>query len=623
MILCMQVLAWCFVNGLTFLAAARITALNDAGSRSMTLTLWVFWWIFIDTSIVLLLGMAGWLNPWVITLVAVSLAGATGACSSANMRFVIGLAKDIGAAARILWAWHPLYVTVWTLMLTVIVARMWMFVVGLPPHVYDVLTYHLPKVTDWIQEGRLVFNDTPVDRSFWPAGFELFQVWFAIFWHHDVLIEAAGIPYYMLAVGGVYCLARCLSVRRVYAAWSAMMYATTPIVVMNAVSCKNDVPLAALLILATVLLVSLFVEKSKVGAQLVTFAAVVGLGMGIKAFMVFVFPVLALALVLIVRRRRHDVFCRCERFELVALCAIISMSVLLAGYWYIRNWVVFDNPAYPVPLNLLGNAMPGIGGIQQGKFSLHSMLESFKAIWERRLWDRGPYDPDACFITGWGWYVVGVGLASSLFAMCVNKAYRWIWISFALCLCLVLGFVTPDPWNMRFVQWYPAIMCVACGVNLQSLRSDLIRRSLLLLAALCGMLNLAGSLNNGWFSQEDWRKHLSVPWRQKSIQEIHTMIDKRVPRGEPLAYIVGGNDPVYCLYGPDMERRIRYIRLGGIGFQLDSPDYRVLVIQSGCRYFYFPRSEEGARSRNLFSSQVGAGWFTDLGGDVYKVSHAK
>ena len=145
---------------------------------------------------------------------------------------------------------------------------------------------------------------------------------------------------------------------------------------------------------------------------------------------------------------------------------------------------------------------------------------------------------------------------------------------------------------------------------------------MLLLVMLCGMLNLSGSLNNGWFSAKDWRRYISTPWRERRIPTADQANRRKIPDGEPLAYILGNNDPVYGLYGPGMERRIRYIRLAGIGFLLDHPDFRSLVLQAGCHYFYFPRNRAGARERSLLEGQVARGDFVDLGNDLYKVSHA-
>ena len=189
------------------------------------------------------------------------------------------------------------------------------------------------------------------------------------------------------------------------------------------------------------------------------------------------------------------------------------------------------------------------------------------------------------------------------------------------CLCLVLGFVTPDPWNMRFVQWYPAVLCVALGIVLENLGEILVKRSILLLVTLCAVLNVIGSLNNGWFTLDDWRTQMAVPWREKRIEDVSLIIDQRVPRGEPLAYVIGGNDALYSLYGPDLARPIRYILVPNPREAI--VDYRTLVSGAGCRYFYNPSREEGAERRSIFDNQVAIGAFQDLGCCVYRLNCTK
>ena len=116
MILVLKVIAWFLVNGLTLMIAARLAALGVAQSRSMTVVLWTFWWIFVDTTIVLVLGMAGLLNVLAIMVATVCVAIVSGACSRANWRFMLGFFRSSFEALRTLAVCHPLYSAVWALM---------------------------------------------------------------------------------------------------------------------------------------------------------------------------------------------------------------------------------------------------------------------------------------------------------------------------------------------------------------------------------------------------------------------------------------------------------------------------------------------------------------------------
>ena len=65
-----------------------------------------------------------------------------------------------------------------------------------PPYVHDTLTYHLPNVAEWVQKGRIHAISTPVLRSYWPATFEVFESWFVVFLHNDLLIQLGCVSCY-------------------------------------------------------------------------------------------------------------------------------------------------------------------------------------------------------------------------------------------------------------------------------------------------------------------------------------------------------------------------------------------------------------------------------------------
>ena len=121
---------------------------------------------------------------------------------------------------------------------------------ALPPFVWDSLAYHLTNVAQWIQDGRIHMFDTPVERIYNAANHEVFTVWFAIFLQKDVIIEAAGLPAYIIAGSAVYVIARNMELRP-NAAWlSVLAYLSTPALTLAITGTKNDPIMAALFLLA-------------------------------------------------------------------------------------------------------------------------------------------------------------------------------------------------------------------------------------------------------------------------------------------------------------------------------------------------------------------------------------
>ena len=98
----------------------------------------------------------------------------------------------------------------------------------LPPFVWDSLTYHLTNVAHWTQTGSIELFETSMARIYTPANFEALAAWFTVFIHHDAVVEAAGIPAYILAILAVYAGIRGFGIGRSSAWMGAMAYASMP-----------------------------------------------------------------------------------------------------------------------------------------------------------------------------------------------------------------------------------------------------------------------------------------------------------------------------------------------------------------------------------------------------------
>ena len=355
----------------------------------------------------------------------------------------------------------------------------------LRPYVHDTLTYHLPNVAEWVQKGRIHAISTPVLRSYWPATFEVFESWFVVFLHNDLLIQLGCVSCYLLAVISVYAICRGLNFGNHLSAGVALLYAYTPSVAIHATSCKNDMAVAGMYLFAMALLVDLLRKGDSssfpLSRRLLPITMAFCYGIGTKAYAVFIAP--GLILLGIVALAKHRLFKNAiislhpknisltRRFALYT--SLVLGSGVLAFYWYVRNYIIFDNPFYPADFKLFGHlifgtgAAPDPGTSAQPSFSFHSMWQNARnpcnvqdsrsiphlhrskphhrlGLVQFRLRGFGG-NPTVCCSAG--------GYDSSLSAL-----------SYRCCHCWVGVFV--DDWYGRFLHFFPPVFAIAFGALL-------------------------------------------------------------------------------------------------------------------------------------------------------------
>jgi hypothetical protein len=531
------------------------------------LALLLFYFLFNTTFFVLVMGVSGLLERNIIAGVCFFASLLLLFLYQKHLIFTYREIRNVWVDFRLRISQHPLLATGFSIVVLLVGLRMLAHVWFLPPYVWDTLTYHLPKVADWVQYGKLVALPTPVTRSYWPANFELFQTWFVLFFHHDFLIEAAGLPFYLLAILSVYSSGRSLELSRSWSASLATIYALTPSVLMNAVSCKNDMAMAAFYLFSLAVMLDFRRHKDRAGSHVVVITAAILMATGTKPYMVFILPGLLLIGLWCFRSghtgskqiRDHD-----NSFP--SACILLTAALILGIYWYSRNYWLFENPLYPADFRLFGHLVFGEGksSVQQGSFLWDSLLKNFLDLTGKKIFDPfGPYDPDLAQKSGWGWFVFSCGIPAVIYAIIQRPEFRWLMVGFLLSLTCLFGMVSPDPWNMRFTLWFPAVFTLAYGI--MTSRSDVkfLRGCLMFLAGGCSALNLLGCIGTGYVytSPSAWQSQAAVSVWERTFAADHIKPALReIPPSEELAYFAHGNTWIYPLYGPGYARKIHYLK---------------------------------------------------------------
>jgi hypothetical protein len=315
--------------------------------------------VFLTSLFVLLAGFFGLLRPAPLAAIAVAglvvLLAAPG--SRAALRRIPQELKPVLRAGGQLWLELPR----WLRLLTAVgiglsAARFAFLIWALPPFVWDSLTYHLTNVAHWTQAGRIELFETPVERIYSPANYELLATWFTVFLHHDLVVEAAGLPAYLMGFASVYCIGRTLGTSR-SAAWvGALAYASTPAWLIAATGTKNDPHVAGYFLAALALAVDLSARRSTGRAAnslggILSMVLALLLAAGTKAYIAHILPGLILIAALhqpgwrslqlwrnhlseAVRQLRQETI-----WVQTGLGLLLCGGLLLGGYWNIRNWI--------------------------------------------------------------------------------------------------------------------------------------------------------------------------------------------------------------------------------------------------------------------------------------------
>lgn len=605
-----------FILGLTAGVWYRVRL----GSRHLDPLIFGFLFIFVTTALVMLCGLAGVLHPTPIWIASAAGCAVLGGLGRAKVRELLTrLRERREIPRRRLWLDVLLAVA-----LVAVAVRIAVHVWYLPPYVWDTLSYHLPKVAEWVQSHRLVIFETPIDRAFWPANFELFETWFVLFPHHDFLVELACVPFYALACAAVYALARLVGLDRQWGMAAGLIYGLTPAALQHATSGKNDLPIAALFLFALALVVDARGPDPHPRRRLLLIFLVFCLAVGIKPYFVFLAPGLAVAAVWAARGKPWRTLVAGRWPAVWVTGPLLATGLLLAGYWSLRNALVFGNPFYPAEPRVFGTYLFGsdpAGWERQGVIlSLDALVKNLRAFFGHKIFDPVYFHFSLRDMTGWGWFAFVCGWPALIYGVITSATVRWLAGIFFLAFVTLLACVVPDPWNMRFAQWFPALFAVGFLLVIRDLRITAVRRGFYVLTLVCLLLNFVGTLDIGGLSPWAWRRMASLPVAERSTAALGMFIGRSyydalrtIPPGEAIGYNTNYNGWVYPLYDADLSRQVRYVPL--------DPDTDVVraMRARGVRYLFVALPPPEARA--AISRTVARGGLRQIGEDLYVVAY--
>jgi hypothetical protein len=232
-------------------------------------------------------------------------------------------------------------------------ALAWQLLVALvlPPFAFDALTYHLTIAASWVQNENLDPSALSLCCAYYPANSELIFAWPMLLLGSDGAVDLVQFGFVALGALSVAGIVRSAGLPAAAAATGAGLFAATPIVIVQAPTDYADVIVAASALAGLHALTRFAVTGA--WPRLVVAGLAAGVLLGTKGTGVIWAAALAataLAIAIgLVRSGRVP-----ARPAARALAAFLIPCLALGSYWYARNWIETDNPAYPFAVDVAG-----------------------------------------------------------------------------------------------------------------------------------------------------------------------------------------------------------------------------------------------------------------------------
>jgi len=587
----LNIVAWivCFIFLLAF--TILVFSVFRTNQTAIDLCVFTFLWIFNISLFMLLLGLVGLLQPLVLLLV--SLVGILIIFAVTSLRkSIVASGTQFQVFLRVCrhhWRELPRWLKTFSILFFLIGAIRFAFLIwALPPFVWDSLTYHLTNVAEWTQKGRIFLVDAPVVRVALPSNYEVFATWFTVFLHHDAVVEAAGIPAYILAFLSVLALGRRYQLS-ISASWiAALAYISTPALILATTGTKNDPQMAALFLFAVVLLTGI-IGQPEDGAgknlikQIVLLAMVMLYAAGTKIYLIHLLPgLLFIGLFESIGPKRKQFWRQLpERFRVswhalsptvrIQLLSSLLVSVFMGVFWYVRSIIVFHNPFYPFGLKY-GDAVildAAHKAFPLGFERLPENIISFTQKFGDKLYKIIPALRDT---TGWGWFGHILGVPATIWALIRRKHLRVLILGFLVTLLALFYSTRPSPFNMRYVIWFPAILALGFASMYDRILTQFRfeRFAFNTIFAFCLGCNLLLTMNYNRITIEQFSLMLdtAVVDRDAAILSVYVPDEYKealeiVSNAEVLGYNVSLDGLIYPLYRADYSQRIVYIPVSG------------------------------------------------------------
>jgi hypothetical protein len=464
-----------------------------------------------------------------------------------------------------------------------------------PPYPWDALWYHLPIVGYIIQSGAI--QEIPVSSfidqfiNILPKNIELFFLWNIIFLKSDTIVDLSQLLFTLIGTLTVFSIALKLKLDENQALYSSLLFFFTPIIILQSKTNYIDIAVSVLFLITINFLMYDSPDKyinPDLGANLkkkIIPILLAGLSTGILLGSKASGPLFAILLsvaiaaqefIKILRpsgnrslRQKRD-FLK-ESLTLYLIFFIIP-AFLTGGYWYIKNWVLYNNPVYPMEVTIFNITLfKGVYGgivepIPEAISNLFSLSRLFY-VWRERL---GYYIYDSR-LGGLGsiWFILF--LPSLIFSLINSIKERRYGLLFINTIIIVTFLIYPRNWNPRYVIFIIGLGAISFGYILYYFKE---RQTAIKTVALLLVIYTFLTSNSPCITPAKVKEFFNLPPEERTISQhasfnidlharreygVWSWINRNIQSGDVLAYTF---EPLFLapLWNRGYSNKVVYIK---------------------------------------------------------------
>jgi hypothetical protein len=459
-----------------------------------------------------------------------------------------------------------------------------------PPLATDALVYHLPAAVQWLQHRRIDLFQTwffnPAN-TYSPLAGSMFIAWLLAPMGNDSLARFVEIGPLLLVFFCMLRICRNCGARPALAAPLALAAVLSRPLLVECTLTQDDIFVAAFF---AAVVANLSADHLKQPRSEIRLGVALGLLLATKYTVFLSLPILLLAVDAPFRAGWKS-----RRWMLM-----LGTTALLAGPWYLRNWIETGNPIFPTRMNLGLFRLPGLFSVapsqklsapadvwqtlSQDFYSLPGIVWALlAAAWVlamirsraaalidplRRLILLGPLVGLIIFIRFSPYAEVRFLLPTILllFAAASIALQGKFWLQGCAMLILVaaIGTSFPSIYSMQIAQCCTAAAAVTViGISLWRVDVEMIglRRGFPVISLMVAAVAIALALS-GWSAYlVDYRASALPVWNDQygSPAEIWEYVQTELPPASTIAYT--NSAMVYPLFGFDLSRPVIYAPL--------------------------------------------------------------